>query len=89
MYRVYGRREVMGMRFGVSSRSLRDILAAWRRRWYSITLIMERLWRDRHNGYINSDVGISPGLLFDELEMDAMQDLQSRAGAAAGSNCLS
>jgi hypothetical protein len=79
MYRVHldGREELIrGMRFrGVSSRSLRDILAA-----STETAVFDYinngapLARAAVNGYIALTSVISPGLLFDELEMDAMQD---------------
>jgi TldD protein len=79
MYRVYldGREELIrGMRFrGVSSRSLRDILAA-----SAETAVFDYinngapLARAGVSGYIALTSVISPGLLFDELEMDAKQD---------------
>jgi hypothetical protein len=79
LYRVYpdGREELIrGMRFrGVSSRSLRDILAA-----SAETAVFDYinngapLARSGVNGYIALTSVISPGLLFDELEMDTTQD---------------
>jgi TldD protein len=79
MYRVYpdGREElVRGMRFrGLSTRSLRDILAA-----SSETAIFDYinngapLARNGVGGYIALTSVISPGLLFDEIEVDQLQN---------------
>ncbi len=79
MYRVYpdGREElVRGMRFrGLSSRSLRDILAA------SVeTAVFDYmnngapLARSGVGGYVALTSVISPGLLFDEVEVDQLQN---------------
>ena len=79
MYRVYpdGREElVRGMRFrGLSTRSLRDILAA-----SSETAVFDYinngapLARSGVGGYVSLTSVISPGLLFDELEVDQLQN---------------
>ncbi len=79
MYRVYpdGREELIrGMRFrGVSTRSLRDILAA-----SSETAVFDYinngvpLARTGVPGYIAPTSIIAPGLLFDELEVDQLQN---------------
>jgi len=79
MYRVYpdGREElVRGMGFkGLSTRSLRDILAA-----SAETTVFDYinngapLARTGVGGYIALTSVISPGLLFDELEVDRLQD---------------
>ena len=79
MYRVYpdGREElVRGMRFrGLSTRSLRDILAA-----STETTVFDYinngvpLARSGVGGYIALTSVISPGLLFDELEVDQLQN---------------
>jgi TldD protein len=79
MYRVYpdGREELIrGMRFrGLSSRSLRDILAA-----SAETAVFDYinngapLARSGVGGYIALTSVISPGLLFDELDVDRLQD---------------
>jgi len=79
MYRVYpdGREELIrGMRFrGVSTRSLRDILAA-----SAETAVFDyinngaALARSSAEGYIALTSVISPGLLFDEVEVDRIQD---------------
>ena len=79
MYRVYadGREELIrGMRFkGVSTRSLRDILAA-----STETTVFDYinngapLARSGVGGYIALTSVISPGLLFDELEVDTLQE---------------
>ncbi len=85
MYRVYpdGREElVRGMRFrGLSTRSLRDILAA-----SAETAVFDYinngapLARSGVDGYVALTSVISPGLLFDELEVDQLQNpLQKRA----------
>jgi len=79
MYRVYpdGREElVRGMRFrGLSTRSLRDILAA------SVeTAVFDfinngaPLARSGVGGYVALTSVISPGLLFDEVEVDQLQN---------------
>ena len=79
IYRVYpdGREElVRGLRFkGLSSRSLRDILAA-----SAETTVFEflntgaPLARPSGAGYIATSAVVAPGLLFDELEVDLSQD---------------
>jgi hypothetical protein len=79
LYRVYpdGREElVRGMGFkGLSTRSLRDILAA-----SAETTVFDYinngapLARTGVGGYIALTSVISPGLLFDELEVDRLQD---------------
>ncbi len=79
IYRVYpdGREElVRGLRFkGLSSRSLRDILAA-----STETALFEYinngapLARAGVAGYIAATSVIAPGLLFDELEVDRLQE---------------
>ncbi len=79
MYRVYpdGREELIrGMGFkGLSTRSLRDILAA-----SAETTVFDYinngapLARTGVGGYIALTSVISPGLLFDELEVDRLQD---------------
>lgn len=79
MYRVYpdGREELIrGMAFkGLSTRSLRDILAA-----SAETTVFDYinngapLARSGVAGYIALTSVISPGLLFDELEVDRLQD---------------
>jgi hypothetical protein len=79
IYRVYadGREEsVRGLRFkGLSTRSLRDILAA-----SAETSVFEYLntgtplSRSGGSGYIATSSVISPGLLFDEIEVDYSQD---------------
>ena len=79
MYRVYpdGREElVRGMGFkGLSTRSLRDILAA-----SAETTVFDYinngapLARSGVGGYIALTSVISPGLLFDEMEVDRLQD---------------
>ena len=79
IYRVYpdGREElVRGLRFkGLSSRSLRDILAA-----SAETTIFHYinngapLARTGVAGYIAGTSVIAPGLLFDELEVDRIQE---------------
>jgi TldD protein len=79
MYRVYpdGREELIrGMRFrGLSTRSLRDILAA-----SAETTVFDYinngapLARSGVAGYIALTSVIAPGLLFDELEVDRLQD---------------
>jgi TldD protein len=79
MYRVYpdGREElVRGMRFrGLSTRSLRDILAA-----STETAVFDYmnngapLARSGVGGYVALSSVISPGLLFDELEVDQLQN---------------
>jgi TldD protein len=79
MYRVYpdGREElVRGMRFrGLSTRSLRDILAA-----STETTLFDYinngapLARSGVGGYVALTSVISPGLLFDELEVDQLQN---------------
>jgi len=79
MYRVYpdGREElVRGMRFrGLSTRSLRDILAA-----SAETAVFDYinngapLARSGVGGYVALTSVISPGLLFDELEVDQLQN---------------
>jgi hypothetical protein len=79
MYRVYpdGREELIrGMGFkGLSTRSLRDILAA-----STETTVFDYinngapLARTGVGGYIALTSVISPGLLFDELEVDRLQD---------------
>lgn len=79
MYRVYpdGREELIrGMGFkGLSTRSLRDILAA-----SAETTVFDYinngapLARSGVGGYIALTSVISPGLLFDELEVDRLQD---------------
>jgi len=79
MYRVYpdGHEElVRGMRFrGLSTRSLRDILAA-----STETTVFDYinngapLARSGVGGYIALTSVISPGLLFDELEVDQLQN---------------
>ena len=79
MYRVYpdGREElVRGMRFrGLSTRSLRDILGAT-----SETAVFDYinngapLARSGVAGYIALTSVISPGLLFDELEVERTED---------------
>lgn len=79
IYRVYpdGREElVRGLRFkGLSTRSLRDILAA-----SSETTVFPYLntgaplARSAGPGYIAATAVIAPGLLFDELEVDRSQD---------------
>jgi hypothetical protein len=79
MYRVYpdGREElVRGMGFkGLSTRSLRDILAA-----STETTVFDYinngapLARTGVGGYIALTSVISPGLLFDEMEVDRLQD---------------
>jgi len=79
MYRVYpdGREELIrGMVFkGLSTRSLRDILAA-----SAETTVFDYinngapLARTGVGGYIALTSVISPGLLFDELEVDRLQD---------------
>ena len=79
IYRVYpdGREElVRGLRFkGLSSRSLKDILAA-----STETGVFEYintgapLARSGNAGYIATSAVIAPGLLFDELEVDRSQD---------------
>ena len=82
-YRVYpdGREElVRGLRFnGVSTRSLRDILAA-----SSETTVFDYLnngaplARSGVGGYIAATAVVSPGLLFDELELDRAQEQLQR-----------
>jgi hypothetical protein len=79
VYRVYpdGREElVRGMRFrGLSTRSLRDILAS-----SSETAVFDYvntgapLARSGVASYIALTSVISPGLLFDELEVDQLQN---------------
>jgi hypothetical protein len=79
MYRVYpdGREElVRGMRFrGLSTRSLRDILAA-----STETAVLDYinngapLARSGVGGYFALTSVIAPGLLFDELEVDLLQN---------------
>jgi len=79
MYRVYpdGHEELIrGMRFrGLSTRSLRDILAA-----SAETAVFDYinngapLARSGVGGYIALTSVISPGLLFDELDVDRLQD---------------
>jgi TldD protein len=79
MYRVYpdGREELIrGMRFrGLSTRSLRDILAA-----STETTVFDYvnngapLARNGVGGYVSLTSVISPGLLFDELEVDQLQN---------------
>jgi TldD protein len=79
MYRVYpdGREElVRGMRFrGLSTRSLRDILAA-----SAETAVFDfinngaPLARSGVGGYVALTSVISPGLLFDEIEVDQLQN---------------
>lgn len=79
MYRVYpdGREELIrGMRFrGLSTRSLRDILAA-----STETTVFDYinngapLARSGVGGYVALTSVISPGLLFDELEVDQLQN---------------
>jgi hypothetical protein len=79
MYRVYpdGREElVRGMRFrGLSSRSLRDVLAA-----SAETAVFDYinngapLARAGVGNYLALASVISPGLLFDEIEVDRLQD---------------
>ena len=79
MYRVYpdGREElVRGMRFrGLSTRSLRDILAA-----STETAVFDYinngapLARSGVGGYVALTSVIAPGLLFDELEVDQLQN---------------
>jgi len=79
MYRVYpdGREElVRGMRFrGLSTRSLRDILAA-----SAETAVFDYinngapLARSGVGGYVALTSVISPGLLFDEVEVDQLQN---------------
>jgi TldD protein len=79
MYRVYldGREElVRGMRFrGLSTRSLRDILAA-----SAETAVFDYinngapLARSGGSDYIALTSVVSPGLLFDELEVDQLQN---------------
>jgi hypothetical protein len=79
MYRVYpdGREElVRGMRFrGLSTRSLRDILAA-----STETTVFDYinngapLARSGVGGYVALTSVISPGLLFDEIEVDQLQN---------------
>ena len=79
MYRVYpdGREELIrGMRFrGLSTRSLRDILAA-----SAETAVFDYinngapLARSGVGGYVALTSVISPGLLFDELEVDQLQN---------------
>jgi TldD protein len=79
IYRVYpdGREElVRGLRFrGLSTRSLRDILAA-----STETAVFDYinngapLARSGVGGYIAPTSVISPGLLFDELEVDQLQN---------------
>jgi len=79
IYRVYpdGREElVRGMRFrGLSTRSLRDILAA-----STETAVFDYinngapLARSGVGGYVALTSVISPGLLFDEVEVDQLQN---------------
>ena len=79
IYRVYldGREElVRGLRFkGLSTRSLRDILAA-----STETALFEYinngapLARAGTGGYIAATSVVAPGLLFDELEVDRLQE---------------
>ena len=79
MYRIYpdGREELIrGMRFrGLSTRSLRDILAA-----STETTVFDYvnngapLARSGVGGYVALTSVISPGLLFDELEVDQLQN---------------
>ena len=79
MYRVYpdGREElVRGMRFrGLSTRSLRDVLAA-----SAETAVFDfinngaPLARSGVGGYVALTSVISPGLLFDEIEVDQLQN---------------
>jgi TldD protein len=79
IYRVYpdGREELIrGMRFrGLSTRSLRDILAA-----STETAVFDYinngapLARSGLAGYIALTSVISPGLLFDDLDVDRLQD---------------
>jgi len=79
MYRVYpdGREELIrGMRFrGLSTRSLRDIVAA-----STETTVFDYLnngtplSRSGVSGYISLTSVISPGLLFDEIEVDQLQN---------------
>ena len=79
LYRIYpdGREElVRGLRFkGLSTRSLRDILAAT-----TETAVFDYinngapLARAGVSGYIAPAAVIAPGLLFDELEVDLSQE---------------
>jgi hypothetical protein len=83
IYRVYqdGREElVRGLRFkGVSSRSLRDILAA-----SSETAVFDYinngapLARLGAGGFLAPATVIAPGLLFDEMELERPQDQLQR-----------
>ena len=79
MYRVYpdGREElVRGMRFrGLSTRSLRDILAASTETTaFDYINNGAPLARSGVGGYVSLTSVISPGLLFDELEVDQLQN---------------
>jgi len=79
MYRVYpdGREElVRGMRFrGLSTRSLRDILAASTETTaFDYINHGAPLARSGVGGYVSLTSVISPGLLFDELEVDQLQN---------------